>query len=129
MAAVTGVNADHISAIRNWVCPECGGPMGGRSQEFQCHGRCGRDWRSVWESASIEPKRKIAITAAQNLVASLSGASSLITRSCRDFSLGRKRAVPGLLRCIGTLDSTSPEQRTLNPKATACQTAEARMHQ
>jgi hypothetical protein len=66
----------------------------------------GRDWRSVWESASIKPKRKAAHAAAQDLVASLSSASSLITRSCRDFSLGRKRAVPGLLMCIGTLDST-----------------------
>ena len=131
MAAVTDVNADYISAIRNWVCPECGGPMGGRSREFHCHGRCGRDWRSVWESASIEPKRKIAIMAAQNLVASLPGASSLSTRSCRDFSLGRKHAVPGPDHArwgIG-FDARSPDQRTVNPKATACQTAEGRMHQ
>jgi len=130
MATVTDVNADYISAIRNWVCPECGGPMGGRSKEFQCHGRCGREWRSVWESASIEPKRRIAITAVQNLGASLSSASSLSTRSCRDFSLGRKHEMPGLLMRTGALDSTrSPEQRTVNPKATACQTAEGRMHQ
>jgi len=40
-----------LSAILNWVCPECGGPMGGPSKEFQCRGRCGTDWRSAWESA------------------------------------------------------------------------------
>lgn len=40
-----------LSAIRNLVCPECGGPMGGPSKEFQCRGRCGTDWRSVWERA------------------------------------------------------------------------------
>ena len=40
-AAVTGISADYVSAIRNWVCPECGGRMGGRSKEFQCQGRCG----------------------------------------------------------------------------------------
>jgi len=51
MATATDVSADSISAIRNWVCPECGGPMGGRSTEFQCHGRCRTDWRSVWENA------------------------------------------------------------------------------
>jgi len=51
MATVTDISADYISAILNWVCPECGGPMGGRSMEFQYRGRCGTDWRSVWENA------------------------------------------------------------------------------
>jgi len=46
-----GVSAELISAIRNLVCPECGGPMGGRLKEFQCRGKCGVDWRSVWEHA------------------------------------------------------------------------------
>lgn len=40
-----------LSAIRNLVCPECGGAMGGPSKEFKCRGRCGMDWRSVWERA------------------------------------------------------------------------------
>jgi hypothetical protein len=44
-----GVAAELLSAIRNLVCPECGGPMGGRAKEFQCRGQCGTDWRSVWE--------------------------------------------------------------------------------
>lgn len=48
------VSADYLSAILNLVCPECGGPMGGRSKEFLCQGRCGKDWRSVWESASAK---------------------------------------------------------------------------
>ena len=50
-ATLTGISAEYISAIRNLVCPECGGQMGGRPKEFKCHGRCGRDWRAVWESA------------------------------------------------------------------------------
>lgn len=36
------------------VCPECGGPMGGRSPEFKWQGQCGTDWRSVWERATTE---------------------------------------------------------------------------
>jgi len=58
-AAATDVSVEYISAIRNWVCPECGGQMGGRSKPFQCHGRCGRDWRRVWESAFVR-QRKLA---------------------------------------------------------------------
>src|SRR5271165_1411827 len=58
-AALTGISAECISAIRNWVCPECGGRMGGRLKEFQCQGRCGRDWRAVWESA-FATQRKLA---------------------------------------------------------------------
>ena len=45
------VSTEWISAIRNLVCPECGGRMGGRTKEFQCQGQCGTDWRPVWESA------------------------------------------------------------------------------
>ena len=45
------VSTDWISAIRNLVCPECGGRMGGRMKEFQCQGQCGTDWRPVWESS------------------------------------------------------------------------------
>jgi hypothetical protein len=44
-----------ISDIRNWVCPECGGRMGGRRQEFKCQGECRTDWRDVWESGSAKP--------------------------------------------------------------------------
>ena len=57
--AVKGVQAraDWISAIRNLVCPECGGRMGGRRKEFQCQGQCGTDWRPLWESAFAQPKR------------------------------------------------------------------------
>src|SRR5271168_5483615 len=38
-----------ISSILNMVCPECGGSMGGRAEEFKCQGRCRTDWRMVWE--------------------------------------------------------------------------------
>ena len=40
-----------LSSILNWVCPECGGRMGGHGQEFKCQGRCQNDWRQVWEQA------------------------------------------------------------------------------
>src|ERR1700690_3901362 len=35
--------------ILNWVCPECGGRMGGHGSEFKCHGECQIDWRQLWE--------------------------------------------------------------------------------
>ena len=56
--AVPGITADYVSAIRNWVCPECGGRMGGRSKEFQCQGQCGTDWREVWESVFAAPRKR-----------------------------------------------------------------------
>jgi hypothetical protein len=40
---------DVISGILNWVCPECGGRMGGRAKEFKCQGECLTDWRDIWE--------------------------------------------------------------------------------
>jgi hypothetical protein len=33
-------NPSIISSIINLVCPQCGGSM----SEFQCEGRCGRNW-------------------------------------------------------------------------------------
>jgi hypothetical protein len=41
--------AEVISSILNWVCPECGGRMGGRGSEFRCQGECQIDWRQFWE--------------------------------------------------------------------------------
>ncbi len=41
--------ADVVAGILNWVCPECGGRMGGRGKEFKCQGECQMDWRQVWE--------------------------------------------------------------------------------
>jgi tRNA(Ile2) C34 agmatinyltransferase TiaS len=41
--------ADVMSGILNWVCPECGGRMGGPGKEFKCLGKCQTDWRQVWE--------------------------------------------------------------------------------
>lgn len=38
-----------LSGILNWVCPECGGRMGGRGTEFKCQGECRMDWRPIWE--------------------------------------------------------------------------------
>ncbi len=42
-------NTDVISAILNWVCPDCGGRMGGRGKEFNCQGECQTDWRLIWK--------------------------------------------------------------------------------
>lgn len=37
-----------ISSIINLVCPQCGGSM----MEFQCSGRCRRNWLAEWEWAN-----------------------------------------------------------------------------
>jgi hypothetical protein len=41
-------NAHVISSIINLVCPQCGGRM----SEFQCEGRCRRNWLAEWEWAN-----------------------------------------------------------------------------
>ncbi len=41
-----------ISSIINFVCPQCGGRM----WEYQCEGRCGRNWLAEWEWANREMK-------------------------------------------------------------------------
>jgi len=41
-------NAYVISSIINLVCPQCGGRM----SEFQCDGRCRRNWIAEWEWAN-----------------------------------------------------------------------------
>lgn len=42
--------ADVVSNILNWVCPGCGGRMGGEGLEFKCQGQCQTDWRRLWNS-------------------------------------------------------------------------------
>jgi len=42
------LNANIISSIINLVCPQCGGRMA----EFECEGRCGRNWLAEWEWAN-----------------------------------------------------------------------------
>lgn len=44
-------NAHVISSIINLVCPQCGGRM----SEFQCDGRCRRNWLAEWEWANRTP--------------------------------------------------------------------------
>jgi len=41
------MNASIISSIINLVCPHCGGNM----LDYQCGGRCGRNWLPEWEWA------------------------------------------------------------------------------
>jgi tRNA(Ile2) C34 agmatinyltransferase TiaS len=55
-----------ISSILNWVCPECGGRMGGRGQEFKCQGECRIDWRQIWENA-LAAGRSTKVPAMQRL--------------------------------------------------------------
>ena len=59
----TQLSPQAVSAILNWVCPDCGGRMGGRSKEFMCLGRCGRDWRCHWEHAvkRTKPIRQLVV--------------------------------------------------------------------
>ena len=42
-----------ISSIINWVCPNCGGHM----LEFQCCGRCRRNWLPEWERAKYDAEK------------------------------------------------------------------------
>jgi hypothetical protein len=46
-------NTSVISSIINLVCPQCGGRM----SEFQCEGRCRRNWLSEWEWANYATRR------------------------------------------------------------------------
>ena len=57
--AMLPTSEDLISDILNWVCPECGGPMGGRAKEFKCQGECRTDWRDVWERRVGKPGKKV----------------------------------------------------------------------
>ncbi len=51
--------ADVVSSILNWVCPECGGRMGGRGKEFKCQGVCQTDWREIWEGGFSVGQRRL----------------------------------------------------------------------
>jgi hypothetical protein len=42
-------NASIISSIINLVCPQCGGRM----SEYQCEGRCCKNWFMEWEWANL----------------------------------------------------------------------------
>ena len=54
----TQLSPDAVSAILNWICPDCGGRMGGRGKEFMCLGQCGKDWRHEWQHAAKRTKAK-----------------------------------------------------------------------
>jgi hypothetical protein len=56
--ALSQISEGIISGILNWVCPECGGRMGGRAKEFKCQGECLTDWREVWECRVGKPGNK-----------------------------------------------------------------------
>jgi hypothetical protein len=45
-------NTSIISSIVNLVCPQCGGRM----SEFQCEGRCRRNWLAEWNGQIRPPE-------------------------------------------------------------------------
>ena len=47
---LTESNEHIISSIINLICPQCGGRM----LEYQCNGRCHRNWLAEWEWANQE---------------------------------------------------------------------------
>ena len=61
MSALTlaprGCNESVISAIRNLVCPLCGGSMMG----FRCLGHCRSDWQVEWDLAVSAPSKSLVI--------------------------------------------------------------------
>ena len=54
-------NSSVISSIINLVCPQCGGRM----MEFQCCGKCRRNWLLEWEWA-MHTTRASAASHSQN---------------------------------------------------------------
>jgi tRNA(Ile2) C34 agmatinyltransferase TiaS len=56
--AMLRTSQEIISGILNWVCPECGGPMGGWAKEFKCQGKCRKDWRELWEIVRLATSGK-----------------------------------------------------------------------
>lgn len=50
-------NVSMISSIINRVCPQCGGNM----MDFECCGRCSRNWLSEWQWAFNVMKRPDAL--------------------------------------------------------------------
>ena len=36
------------SAIASCICPECGAALSLSLSQFRCQGRCGIDWRPLW---------------------------------------------------------------------------------
>lgn len=47
----TLLSSSEVSSILNLICPRCGGPLGGRSNEFKCQGLCRKDWHGEWQSS------------------------------------------------------------------------------
>jgi hypothetical protein len=41
-----------ISSIINLICPQCRAAMA----EFQCGGKCRRNWRAEWEWGNRQPR-------------------------------------------------------------------------
>jgi hypothetical protein len=69
---------DVVSGILNWICPECGGRMGGRGKEFKCQGECQTDWRLIWAACCRGSSVNVSAGAKGNLLAYLEGKPVLL---------------------------------------------------
>jgi len=56
IATIPGESSSSIiSSILNLICPQCGGSM----MEFQCNGKCGRNWLAEWERVNFSSSTSI----------------------------------------------------------------------
>jgi hypothetical protein len=77
-------SADVISGILNCVCPECGGRMGERGEEFRCQGECLTDWRQTWERASANFRFRPKRAATKSSVVEIPGKSDAVPSDAVD---------------------------------------------
>lgn len=54
MQSDEGIDNNVRSSILNCICPGCGGALRITKSQFRCQGRCGEDWRPVWERLCSE---------------------------------------------------------------------------
>ena len=60
MWSETSIRADDSvrSSIVNCVCPECGGAIELSTSQFRCIGRCGKEWRAIWDNTQRNCARR-----------------------------------------------------------------------
>src|SRR5579864_5536792 len=89
-------SGDVISGILNCVCPECGGRMGERGEEFRCQGECLTDWRQTWERASADFRFRRKRAARKSDAVHILGESSADLSEAIDASTGLRRIGTGM---------------------------------
>src|ERR1700752_2787019 len=104
-----GSSQNVLSALVNCLCPECGGAIELRSNQFICLGRCGKQWRDIWEStkrAAVQPPQSIITVALARVKAECWQRIFLQPRGF-NVRLRRKRPENGQQICWGTNSETS----------------------